>query len=318
MPYRYRSTKQATILRRSSALLLASMLSFAASNLVACGDSKHEPTIGAGSGTTGGAGGGSATETGTGGSSTVVIGSGIGGSGFNQCGVAAPMPAHTGRCTVVSAPAVTNFDDYTGTAAGNYTYYVNANPPASDAVLGAFMHIGDGSNADDGGTSVISVDMVTGEGGAGYALQFSNTNATHWGGLLMFYFPNQGCLEAQGYGGLAFSIKGTSPSGNFGVNLGMLDTISTSDNGLCASTGSNDCKDANVHLSLPADAETWKEIQIPWSAFTPGVGGGLSCVPVTGQNIVRLVIQPFMKYPPPNYTMEPGPYKIAVDDVRFY
>jgi hypothetical protein len=41
-------------------------------------------------------------------------------------------------------------------------------------------------------------------------------------------------------------------------------------------------------------------------------------VPVTGQNIVRIVIQPFMSYPPPNYLLQPGPYVMAVDNVRFY
>jgi hypothetical protein len=41
-------------------------------------------------------------------------------------------------------------------------------------------------------------------------------------------------------------------------------------------------------------------------------------VPVTGQNISRLGFQPFMSYPPPNYTLAPGPYAIAVDNVRFY
>src|SRR5262245_19683588 len=37
---------------------------------------------------------------------------GLGGSAFNQCGVAAPLPADPGRCTVVSAPAIADFDDY--------------------------------------------------------------------------------------------------------------------------------------------------------------------------------------------------------------
>jgi hypothetical protein len=98
----------------------------------------------------------------------------------------------------------------------------------------------------------------------------------------------------------------------------MLDTIPSADDGLCDNSDAADCKDANLELTLPADADTWESIQVPWSAFTPGVGSSLSCIPVTGQNIVRLVIQPFMNYPPPDYTFEAGPYAIAVDDVRFY
>jgi hypothetical protein len=215
----------------------------------------------------------------------------------------------------VSTPAITDFNDYAGGQAGNYTYHV-------DAILGAILHIGDGSDTDDGGTSVITTEMVAGEGGTGYALEFSNTNATHWGGLLMFYSPSQGttttCLDAHRYAGVEFSIKGASPSGRFGVTLGMLDTIPTSDHGLCNNSTASDCKDATLEVALPADAATWKQVQVPWSSFTPGIGSALSCVPVTGQNIVRLVIQPFMKYPPPNYTFEPGSYQIAVDNVRFY
>jgi hypothetical protein len=102
------------------------------------------------------------------------------------------------------------------------------------------------------------------------------------------------------------------------VNLGTLDTMPTGDNGLCDNPTASDCKDANVELSLPADAAEWTQIQVPWSAFTPGVGSSTSCVPATGQNVVRIVIQPFMSYPPPDYMFEAGAYTLAVDNLRFY
>jgi hypothetical protein len=272
-------------------------------NFVACGDGGH-----------------SQGNTGDGGNApgaAINLDAGI----FNQCGVAAPPPASTGQCTAVTAPLITNFDDYAGGVAANYTYYVNAKPPASNAVLGAIQHIGDGSDS-NGGTSVIATDMVAGEGGSGYALQISDTDATNWGGLLVFYFPQSGsspvCLNAAGYQGVEFSIQGAAPSGNFGVSLRMLDTIPVASNGLCDDATANDCKDATIQLPLPADATTWTQVQLPWSAFTPGVGSATACIPVTGQNIVSLVIQPLMSYPPPNYTLQPGPYAIAVDNVQFY
>ena len=251
----------------------------------------------------------------------LVVGAGIGPSRFNQCGVAAPLPENTGQCTTVSAPTIADFDDFAGDDAASYTYYVNAPPPAPDAVLGAILHVGDGSD-EEAETSVITTGMVAGADDAGYALEFGNTDALNWGGLLMFYFPGSGtapaCLNAQSYEGIEFSVKGSTPSGRFGVNLGMLDTIPASDNGLCANRTASDCADANVSLYLPQDSETWTQVRIPWSSFTPGVGSDLSCVPVTGQNIVRLVIQPFMNYPPPDYSFESGPYSMAVDDVQFY
>ena len=287
---------------RLSPLVTLSALVFAAGNLAACGDGADDEGTGDGSGGTGATGVG-----------------GTGASTFNQCGVAAPLPAETGQCTLVSAALIADFDDSAGTDASGYTFSVSAVPPA-EAVRGAVLHVGDGSNM-NGGTSVISTEMVTGEGDAGYALEIANTNATTWGGLVMFYFPFGGttpaCLDARNYGGLEFSIKGSSPSGRFGVSVGMLDTIPIGDHGLCDSPSASDCLPATIELALPSDAATWTQVRVPWSAFTPGVGSAAACVPVTGQNIVRLVVQPFMTYPPPDYMFEPGAYAIAVDNVRF-
>ena len=293
-----------TLLRASRLLPLCALI---AGSLAACGG--DEPS----GGNTGGSGG----TPGSGGQ-----GQGLGGRSFNQCGVAAPLPANTGQCTAVHAPAIADFDDYAaGTEASAYAYYVNAKPPATDAVLGVIQHIGDGSDM-SGGTAVITTEMVAGAGGAGYALQIADTNAMNWGGLLMFYFISGGastaCLNAQDYRGLEFSIRGSSPSGRFGVSVGMLDTTPVADNGLCDNPTADDCKSATLERALPADPATWMQVQVPWDAFTPGVGRALACVPVTGQNITRLVIQPFMSYPPPDYKLAPGPYVMAVDNVRFY
>jgi hypothetical protein len=296
---------------RASEFLFLSAVSL---NLAACNEGAQEETSSGGEAGTGGSGG-------TGGTAGTA-GSGFGGNAFNQCGVAAPLPADTGQCTAVSAPIISDFDDSASMTAEGYTYYVNGAPPAEHALLGAIQHVGDGSDMNDAGASVISTEMVVGEGDAGYALQISNSNAMNWGGLLMFYFPYEGttpaCLDARGYAGVEFSIKGASPSGKFGVMLGMLDTTPSGDNGLCDSAVTDDCKQANLELSLPSDAATWTRVQVPWSSFTPGVGSAGSCVPVTGQNIMRLVIQPFMTYPPPDYMFAPGPYTIAVDNLRFY
>ena len=242
------------------------------------------------------------------------------GRSFNECGVAAPPPAETGQCTAIAAPMIANFDDYAGADAGSYTYSVSGKAPA-EPVRGAILHVGDGSDA-SGGTSVITTEMVTGEGDAGYAVQISNTSAMNWGGLLMFYFPFGGatlaCLDARDYQGVEFAVKGVSPSGRFGATIGMLDTVPTADNGLCNNPTSSDCKDANIEFSLPTNEAEWSQVQVPWNSLTPGIGSNTSCVPATGQNFVRLVIQPFMSYPPPDYMFEPGAYTLAVDNVRFY
>ena len=286
---------------RLSRVLLLFASAYTSITLCACSD-----------GTEDGAGGGNGGNT-TGGIDTS-------GRSFNECGVAAPSPAETGQCTPIAFPLIADFDDYAGTDAGSYTYSITGKAPA-EPVRGAILHVGDGSDA-NGGTGVIATEMVTGEGDAGYAVQISNTNAMNWGGLLMFYFPfggaNLSCLDARDYAGFEFSVKGVSPSGRFGVTIGMLDTVPTADNGLCNNPTTSDCKDANIEFTLPVSAEEWSEVQVPWSAFTPGIGSNTSCVPATGQNIMRIVIQPFMSYPPPDYMLEPGAYTLAVDNVRFY
>jgi hypothetical protein len=278
-----------------------------AASVAACGSGG--PREGTGTGGTAGDGGGTPDAD-------------LADANFNQCGVAAPLPADTGKCVTVHAPALTNFDDYApGTAASGYTYYVNGKPPAVDAVLGAIQHIGDGSDG-NGGTSVISTDMVTGDGDAGYALQISDSDATHWGGALLFSFPSSAapgtCLDARNYQGVTFSITGSAPSGSFAVSLAMLETMPVANGGLCDNADATKCLNATITLPMPADATTWKTVQLPWSAFTPGVGSGQNCVPLTGQNIVQLIIQPLMSYPPPNYTLQPGPYTVAVDNVAFF
>ncbi len=302
-------------------ILLATAL--AAGILPSCSDDSDS---GADEAHTGGtSSGGSAGATGTGATSPGGAGMGgepttgfVEGAGLNQCGIAAPPPAATGTCTTARLPLLTDFDDYTDGAAQSYTFYVNGES-ADDAMLGGFLHVGDGSDTDAG--SVITTEMVPGADGSPHALQFSNDNAVNWGGLLMVRFHGAGtssCLNASDYAGIELSIKGTTPSGNVGVSLSMVDTIPTADGGLCDNATAGDCKDASLRVALPAEPDEWRKIRIPWSAFTPGVGSDTSCVPTTGENVVRLVIQPHMLYAPPDFAFEPGAYSVALDDIRFY
>ena len=135
MPLRARLTskRQARQIRLSELLLLATA-GFLVSSLPACGEDSKSP-VNSGATSTGGAsgsslgggigtggsgdisiGGSDAGSSLTGGSSgTSKVGDGIGGSGFNQCGVAAPLPKNTGQCTTVSTPTIADFDDYCAT-----------------------------------------------------------------------------------------------------------------------------------------------------------------------------------------------------------
>src|SRR5215831_16604860 len=70
-----------------------------ASTLAACGGGEQRQQSDGGTGGTAGDGGGAASR-------------GLEDANFNQCGVAVPLPADTGRCVTVHAPAITSFDDY--------------------------------------------------------------------------------------------------------------------------------------------------------------------------------------------------------------
>lgn len=309
---------------RAYDLVLLFTLGTAAAQLAACGSSSKAGANGGGSngaGSTNGAGGNGKPGTGTGGNGDVTGGGAPGGvsTQFNQCGVAAPLPTNPGQCTVVTDATITSFDDYAGGDVASYSYQINGKS-AMGAVPGGLQHIDDGSAAN--GTSVVSTEMVPGRGGSGYALQIANTDAVNWGGLLSLYVPgtaaSPGCLDASAYAGVEFWVKGSSPSGNLGVSLNQLDTVPASSGGLCSNASPTDCKSATLQLALPADPETWVKVQVPWNAMTPGIGSNTACIPVTGQNLSQLVIQPFMAYPPPSFMLEHGPYQIAVDDLAFY
>ena len=304
----------------SFALLLA--LPLAALDLPACVDDSGG-TGGGGEGgdpsahwSTGGAGGdsGAGGSGATGNSETVLVT--FQDEPLNQCGVAAPGPADVGSCTTVSSPVIVDFDDYEDGPADSYAFHVGGESGTPGSVLGGLLHIDDGS---DGAT--ITTEMVAGADGSPYAIRIASDDAQNWGGLLMLYFPSGGdiaCLDGSEYAGIELSLKGSSPSGNAGVTLGMVDTNPTADGGLCDNASSDDCKEANVQVALPEDPEKWSRIQIPWSAFVPGMGSDGQCIPANGMNLMRLVVQPYMVYAPPTWEFSPGAYSLTIDSVRFY
>src|SRR5687768_6443644 len=104
------------MLLRSSRHLMFVVLGHASITLSACSDGAQE----------GGAGNSGPNP--TGGIDTT-------GRSFNECGVAAPLPAETGQCAALAAPLIANFDDFAGTDAGSYSYTMSGKPPA-EAVRG--------------------------------------------------------------------------------------------------------------------------------------------------------------------------------------
>ena len=218
------------------------------------------------------------------------------------------------------APAIADFDDYTaGTAASSYTYYVNGEAARS----------GRGARRDSAHRRRVGHERRDQRhrhrdgGGRGQRrlrdADRRTATRSNWGGLLLFYFPSNGaCLNAQSYRGVEFSIKGSSPSGRIGVSLGMLDTIAGhGQRGLRQRDGERlqerqrRTETGVGRRDLGARADPVERVHArrrQWARVRAGHRA----------EHLQLAIQPFMNYPPPNYTLAPGPYTIAVDNVRFY
>jgi hypothetical protein len=137
--------------------------------------------------------------------------------------------------------------------------------------------------------------MVAGNTG-NYAVSGANTLASMWGGGLGFWL---GCMNATSYTGLSFAIRGTTPTGNASVTLGV--------------DGSTSGYTAEIAIT-----DTWATQQLPFASFADDSG-----VAATGDNINGLNVGASMTWVasadnPEMYVVEAAPYEIQLDDLAFY
>jgi hypothetical protein len=279
-----------------------------------------------GSGSSGSSGGGSSSgASSSGASSSGASSSGASSSGASGSADAGGCFGTVVSCTPVTAPTITDFENWMPTAADGgandptqFTYYVNGPPPAS-GMLGGIQYINDGD-----GTPALT--MIPGYN-SNYAVHIGTTTpvgtmdaSADWGGFLMFDFlPPTGtpaCISPAGYSGIRFWLRGNSGGGSVGIGLGTVESVSIASGGKCdPSADSAACADPTAKLTpIPA---TWTQITLPWSQFTGGMVTS-GCTSPPGSGIIRIVFQPYDLYPGPAYKVAPTSYSLDVDDVQFY
>lgn len=196
----------------------------------------------------------------------------------------------------VTAPSITDFEDYDGVTTDLTTYGFAVNDSGDETLL-RYAGLYDGS--DMSGTPTLL--MVAGNG-SNYAVQAANTLASEWGGGIGFWIN---CINASSFTGITMALQGTTPTGNITVTIQEEDAAGTA---------------VSFTTEVPI-SDTWTVEQFPFSGFTASDddGGGTA----TGDNLVGLNIGAVMTWVETSegsgeWVPEAAPYEITLDDVAFY
>lgn len=223
------------------------------------------------SGTSPGSGGSSGVGTTSGGATTS-------GAGSSSAG-----------CVPATGPVLIDFNRYSPTgAAGADGFDTFFGSGTSVGYIGPYAFSGGGA---DGGlnwtlTPVTGSSGGTIDGATDWAINFSVTNETVFGGGLGFWMS---CVNAPTYSGISFWARGQSPIGTCSADAGggscftvSLGTAATSlpggDGGVGTCTGtSTTC--VNPMVSDLALSLNWTQFHVPWSQFTGGMANGGAYTP---------------------------------------
>ena len=265
----------------------------------ACTTDKDDPGAAAGNAGTTGTGG--AGGTGTGG---MTGGAGRGATG-TICASSYLVPA--------ASPVVVDFDAYDGVSDIKTWSSPLGGDTAAGVYAGPFTY-GDRAN----GFPEMS-GMVAGQGST-YALRIADTLAANYGGGLGTWLS--ACLNATGFSGVTFWVRGASPKGTATLTVQMGDTLPSTPAkvgdpiGTCAGTGTQ-CVHPTFVFPLTT---TWTKIMVPWASFTAGNAVGTAVRP-DGRNISQLQVAIDLNWMPDAqgvYMPVPAPYELAVDTLAFY
>lgn len=158
-------------------------------------------------------------------------------------------------------------------------------------------------------TGEYTLEMVAGYDSE-YALSFSNTMATDWGGGVGFWM---GATDLSAYTGVSFWVKGSDGAGTMEISFGRPETDET-----CEENDVTDCSRAKFKFDLPAD---WTFMEFDFNTFTPGVGFDGDSYPLPAPNVTALGFNAHMKYVQDStgeWVPEPSPFEITVDQIVFY
>jgi hypothetical protein len=272
--------------------------------------------------TGGGVGVGGATATGgavgVGGAVTTGGAVGVGGTvatgGVVATGGAATGTGGTGgnaavTCFQVASTSFLDFDTYDGE---NLSFLV-AGEPVGGVYMGPWELTDETDEASPDPAPTYALEMPTGFGDTGYALKISDQEAKNWGGGVGFWMSN--CVDAATYSGIRLQVRGTVPTGMVGITVSTRDTVAPSAEGVGACMGTT-CADASAEFAVGLDATAWTQVDLPWSAFTPGVGSGGVAAPLSGFGIMGLTFTVNLQYD--EVGPKPGPYDLTIDEIGYF
>jgi hypothetical protein len=158
-------------------------------------------------------------------------------------------------------------------------------------------------------TGDYTLEMVAGYDSE-YALGFSNTMATGWGGGVGFWM---GATDLSEYEGVAFWVKGSDGTGTMEISFGRPETDET-----CEENGVTDCSRGKFKFDLHPE---WTYMELDFNTFTPGVGFDGDSYPLPAPNVTALGFNAHMKYVQDStgeWVPEPSAFEITVDRIFFY
>ncbi|MEY2933881.1 MAG: hypothetical protein RL033_4630 [Pseudomonadota bacterium] len=210
----------------------------------------------------------------------------------------------------LSTAVLTDFEGYgSATPVETWSFSFNAAAGQPLAVYSGPYQFSDGTGAQ-------ALQMVGGNA-SNYGLSITNAEATAWGGGLGFWM---GCIDASGYDGLAFDVRGSVPGGAASVSLATEQTSAPDANdpnagGTCASG-------CQAPLQPFPVSQEWKRVYLPWSQFAPGSANQLA-VPVTGQGVTGLSFSLALEWgelagAAGSYGPLAAGYELALDNVGFF
>jgi len=266
----------------------------------ACTTDPDDPGVATGNG---GAGAGTTGTAGTG----LTGGGGAGGTGPTGtiCAGSYLVPA--------ASPGVADFDAWDGVT----DIKTWSAPLGGDTAAG--VYVGPFTYGDRANGFPETSGMVAGQSST-YALRIADTLAANYGGGLGTWLS--GCLNATGFSGVTFWVRGMSPKGTATLTLQMQDTLPSTPAkagdpiGTCAGTATT-CVHPTFIVPLTT---TWTKVSVPWASFTAGNAAGTAVRP-DGKNISQLQVAIDLNWMPDAngvYAPVPAPYELAVDTLAFY
>jgi hypothetical protein len=238
-----------------------------------------------------------------------------------KCGAGCPSGTCTaGVCkkvkdcyvkTPVTTPLVADFESYDGkTAADAWGWAFNGAAGSASAVYAGLYQSNDGT-----GSPQMSI-AGPGNASSKYAANFSNTQASKYGGQVGMWM---GCIDASGYQGVSFWVKGSTPTNKATMNVATEGTTApdktdAAGGGTCTT---EPCTQASAEFDVTS---TWKQVMIPWETFKPGAANGAD-VKLTGDKVTGMSWNAGLVWAAAlgdaGYAPVPGAYDVAIDDVQF-